>query len=179
VGALFRAGPCLGPAGVDYSQNAPQARRKAAGAIPCPSQGLSGRGILEALDARDEVAHPCGRPRPTPRERGVLRAVSAAARAPADVTPHARSFVRMGAKLAARASARSDWALEPGLARAWIISAPAAGRGTLRRARRSINAKRAVGDDGRTVEPYGHHRSVQTEAAATTATGRPTWCLIE
>jgi hypothetical protein len=34
---------------------------------PCSS----GRGILdEALDTRDEVAHPCGRPRPAPRERG-------------------------------------------------------------------------------------------------------------
>jgi hypothetical protein len=55
---------------------------------------------------------------PRPEGVGILRAVSAAARAPADVTPLARSLVRMGAKLAARASARSDWALLPGLMRA-------------------------------------------------------------
>ena len=47
--------------------------------------------------------------------------MSAAARAPDDVTPPARSLVRIGAKLAARASARSDWAWLP-LVRAWIIS---------------------------------------------------------
>ena len=55
---------------------------------------------------------------PRPERVGILRAVSAAARAPADVTPLARSLIRMGAKLAARASARSDWALLPGLMRA-------------------------------------------------------------
>jgi hypothetical protein len=61
---------------------------------------------------------------PRPEGVGILRAVSAAARAPDDVTPPARSLVRIGAKLAARASARSDWALEPGLplVRAWIIA---------------------------------------------------------
>jgi hypothetical protein len=55
---------------------------------------------------------------------GIFLAVSAAARALGDVTPPARSLVRIGAKLAARASAQSDWALEPGLplVRAWIIS---------------------------------------------------------
>jgi hypothetical protein len=58
---------------------------------------------------------------PRPEGVGILRAVSAAARAPDDVTPPARSLVRMGAKLEARASARSDWAWLP-LVRAWIIS---------------------------------------------------------
>jgi hypothetical protein len=55
---------------------------------------------------------------------GIFLAVSAAARARGDLSPPARSLVRIGAKLAARASARSDWALEPGLplVRAWIIS---------------------------------------------------------
>jgi hypothetical protein len=46
---------------------------------------------------------------PRPESVGILRAVSAAARAPDDVIPPARSLVRIGAKLAARASARSDW----------------------------------------------------------------------
>jgi hypothetical protein len=50
---------------------------------------------------------------PRPEGVGILRAVSAAARAPDDVTPPARSLVRIGAKLAARASARSDWVLLP------------------------------------------------------------------
>ena len=45
---------------------------------------------------------------PRPEGVGILRAVSAAARVPADVMPLARSLVRTGAKLAARASARSD-----------------------------------------------------------------------
>jgi hypothetical protein len=57
---------------------------------------------------------------------GIFLAVSAAAKAPDDVMPPARNLVRIGAKLAARASAWSDWALEPGLplVRAWIISHP-------------------------------------------------------
>jgi hypothetical protein len=55
---------------------------------------------------------------------GIFLAVSAAARARGDLNPPARSLVRIGAKLAARASARSDWALEPGLplVRPWVIS---------------------------------------------------------
>jgi hypothetical protein len=61
---------------------------------------------------------------PRPEGVGILRAVSAAARAPDDVTPPARSLVRIGAKPAAQASTWSDWVLEPGLplVRAWIIS---------------------------------------------------------
>ena len=72
---------------------------------------------------------------PRPERVGILRAVSAAARAPDDVTPPARSLVRIGAKLAARASARSDWALEPGLplVRAWIISHQYLAGGTVHR----------------------------------------------
>ena len=72
---------------------------------------------------------------PRPEGVGILRAVSAAARAPDDVTPPARSLVRIGAKLAARASARSDWALEPGLplVRAWIISHQYLAGGTVHR----------------------------------------------
>ena len=45
---------------------------------------------------------------PRPERVGILRAVSAAAKALGDVMPLARSLVRTGAKLAARASARSD-----------------------------------------------------------------------
>jgi hypothetical protein len=59
---------------------------------------------------------------PRPEGVGILRAVSAAARAPDDVIPPARSLVRIGAKLAARASARSDWLSLPLLVRGWIIS---------------------------------------------------------
>ena len=55
---------------------------------------------------------------PRPESVGILRAVSAAARALGDVMPLARSLVRMGASSAARASARSHWALLPGLMRA-------------------------------------------------------------
>jgi len=40
---------------------------------------------------------------------GIFLAVSAAAKAPDDVMPPARNLVRIGAKLAARASAWSDW----------------------------------------------------------------------
>ena len=66
---------------------------------------------------------------------GIFLAVSAAATARGDLNPPARSLVRIGAKLAARASARSDWALEPGLplVRAWIISHQYLAGGTVHR----------------------------------------------
>jgi hypothetical protein len=67
---------------------------------------VRGRGIL--IEPRDAQF-------PRPERVGILRAVSAAARARGDVMPLARSLVRIGASSAARTSARSDWALEPGL----------------------------------------------------------------
>ena len=73
---------------------------------------------LEALDTRDEAAHLLADHDPRPEGVGILRAVSAAAKALGDVMPLARSLVRIGASSAARASARSDWALLPGLMRA-------------------------------------------------------------
>ena len=103
----------------------PSTLRQAQGRQPrgLAAVGSLGQGgaLFETCDAPDEVMHPGSRPRPRPESVGILRAVSAAARAPDDVTPPARNLVRIGAKLAARASALSDWAWLP-LVRACIIS---------------------------------------------------------
>ena len=95
----------------------PSTLRQAQGRQPrgLAAVGSLGQGgaLFETCDAPDEVMHPGSRPRPRPESVGILRAVSAAARAPDDVTPPARNLVRIGAKLAARASALSDWAWLP------------------------------------------------------------------
>ena len=91
------------------------------------SQCWSGRGILEALDARDEVAHSCGRPRPAPRERGDIAGGERVGQGSRRCDAARPQFGQDGRQAGSTSVSAVRLGLAPGLARAWIISASGCG----------------------------------------------------